>query len=383
MAGINIKQHRQRSLKHSAKKKDTGFSIEAILSKEISFGSNSFSDSKKEKFYSELNILLSSGLDLRSALELIENEQENQKEKDFFNEIKTNIISGKSLFEATQLTNKFSAYEIYSLKIGEESGRLKDVLNELNKYFSGKIKQRRQLISALSYPVVVLFTAFGAIYFMMGFIVPMFSDVFLRFGGELPAITRIVLSISEFVSKYALYTVSFLLILFIFLYSQRNKNIFRKFFSAIVLKMPFFGKLIQDIYLARFCHIMGLLSSAKVPMLQSIVMVTKMIGFYPIEITMKKIEEDILIGLPLHKSLEKYPIYSKRIVSLIKVGEEVNQLDNIFDKLAEQLTNEIEHKTGMLSSLLEPLLIIFLAFVVGIILISMYLPMFQLSSGLI
>lgn len=382
MAGINVKQYKEGRLKSNEKKKDKDFSIESILNKEINFGGNSFSDSKKEKFYSELNILLSSGLDLRSSLDLIENEQEKQKEKDFFNAIKENIIKGKSLFEATQLTNKFTPYEVYSLKIGEESGRLKDVLNELNKYFLGKIKQRRQLISALSYPVIVLLTAFGAIYFMMGFIVPMFSDVFLRFGGELPTVTRVVLSISEFVSNYALYTVLFLLILLVFLYSQRKKDTHRKFFSVIVLRLPFFGKLIQDIYIARFCHIMGLLSSAKVPMLQSVSMVAKMISFYPMEITMKKIEEDILTGSPLYKSLEKYPIYSKRIVSLIKVGEEVNQLDNIFEKLAEQLSNEIEYKTGLLSSLLEPLLIIFLALVVGTILISMYLPMFQLSSGL-
>lgn len=382
MAGINVKQYKEGRLKSNEKKKDKDFSIESILNKEINFGGNSFSDSKKEKFYSELNILLSSGLDLRSSLDLIENEQEKQKEKDFFNAIKENIIKGKSLFEATQLTNKFTPYEVYSLKIGEESGRLKDVLNELNKYFLGKIKQRRQLISALSYPVIVLLTAFGAIYFMMGFIVPMFSDVFLRFGGELPTVTRVVLSISEFVSNYALYTVLFFLMLLVFLYSQRKKDTHRKFFSVIMLRLPFFGKLIQDIYLARFCHIMGLLSSAKVPMLQSVSMVAKMISFYPMEITMKKIEEDILTGSPLYKSLEKYPIYSKRIVSLIKVGEEVNQLDNIFEKLAEQLSNEIEYKTGLLSSLLEPLLIIFLALVVGTILISMYLPMFQLSSGL-
>lgn len=357
--------------------------IEDILNIEIKFWGNTISNEKKEKFYSDLNILLSSGLDIKSSLELIESEQEKKVERLFFKKLKENIISGKSLSESLNETNKFTAYEIYSINIGEESGKLKDVLTELSKYYSGKIKQKRQLISALSYPIVVILTAFGAIYFMMGFIVPMFSDVFLRFGGELPFITIIVLKISSIVSQYAIYILLISFFCLSFIYKYRKKTEFKKISSIVLLKTPVLGKLIQDIYLARFCHIMGLLTSAKVPVLSSVKMVSKMIGFYPIETTLIYVEADILLGLPLNVSLSKHVIYSKRLISLIKVGEETNQLEEIFKKISEQLNNEVEHKTNIISSLLEPFLIIFLAMVVGIILIAMYLPMFNLSSGLI
>jgi type IV pilus assembly protein PilC len=126
---------------------------------------------------------------------------------------------------------------------------------------------------------------------------------------------------------------------------------------------------------------MTLLIGSRIPLLKAIDLVNAMIGFYPIEASLKKVQERILQGESLYKSLEEHAIYPKRMVYLIKVGEEVNQLELFFSTISKQYTEEVEHKTAMISSLMEPFLIIFLGLVVGVILVSMYLPLFQLSNS--
>lgn len=351
-----------------------------FLNKEIKFFGSSFGDKKKERFYSELAILFTSGVDIRSALELIEEEQTKEKDKLLFSKIKDSITSGAGLSAAIENTGMFSAYEYYSIQIGEESGRLTEVLQELSIFFGKKIQQKRQLTSALSYPAVLLVTSFGVLFFMMKFMVPMFSDVFKRFKGDLPYFTKLIIRLSDAFENYSLYFFIILTLLIIFLYSQRQTIWLRKTSANVLLRTPVIGSMVSKIYLARFCQSMNLLISAKTPLVKAIDLVKKMVGFYPIEASLDIIQEDIMKGQSLHTSLAKFKIYNKRMISLIKVAEEVNQLDTMFSKLAKQYSDEVDHQTSILGSLIEPIMIIFIGLLVGIILVAMYLPMFQMSS---
>ena len=355
--------------------------IFAFLNKDIELFGSGLSDKKKEAFYLEMSILLSAGVDIKSALEIIWEEQTNQKDKTLFSTLKNNIVAGTTLSDAIKLSEKFSDYEFFSLQIGEESGKLSLVLQQLAAYYQSKIKQRRQLVSALSYPLLVLSTSFGAIFFMMNFIVPMFADIFKRFGGNLPGITQAIVSISAIINNYILYVFVLLIALIFFLLSQKEKIWFKKYSAKAMIKIPLIGTLIKKIYLARFCYSMNLLISSKIPILRAIDLIKKMIGFYPIEVALTQIEAEILQGNSLHQSMSAHEVFPKRMVSLVKVGEEVNQLEEFFEKIAKQYTDEIEHQTGLIGSLIEPIMIIFLGLVVGIILIAMYLPLFQLSNS--
>jgi len=376
---IDLSKYDLKKEKTSIKKKES-FAFD-FLNKDIQLFGSELSDKKKERFYSELNILFSAGVDIKTALELIEEEQTKAKDKEVFRKIKESVISGGSLSNAIHQTEKFSPYEYYSLKIGEESGRLPEVLLDLASFFSKKIEQKRQIVNALSYPTIVLFTSFGAIFFMMKFVVPMFADVFKRFNGELPYLTKLIIKISEGFSHYSFYFFILLFSVIALFYSQRKKDWYRKATSSIALKLPIIGNMVQKIYLARFCHSMNLLVGAKTPLVNAIDLVKKMVGFYPIEYSLKVVQEDILRGESLYKSLSKFKVYNKRMLSLIKVAEEVNQLDVIFGKLAKQYGDEVEHQTSLLGSLIEPIMIIFLGLLVSVILIAMYLPLFQLSSS--
>lgn len=378
MAGIEIKNTRT---PQPAREPSQAAGLKELLNKDIQLFGNGFGDKKKERFYAELNLLLAAGIDIKTALELIAEEQPKAAGRELIGGIRNAVIGGSSLSDALQATGKFSAYEYYSIRIGEETGRMAEVLNDMAEYFSKKIRQRRKVSGALSYPLVVLSAAVLVVFFMMKFVVPMFADVFKRFQQELPPLTKSIISLSQSFSAYSGYFFLGILGLVIFCYAQRKQNWYRRFTSALVLRLPYFGRLVQKIYLERFCHAMHLLTSAKTPLVNALELVEKMAGYYPIETALGKVREDILHGKPLHESLAQFPVFNRRMVSLLRVAEEVNQLDMIFGKLSKQYTEEIDHETSLIGSVVEPVMIIVLGLLVAVILVAMYLPMFQLSSA--
>jgi type IV pilus assembly protein PilC len=217
---------------------------------------------------------------------------------------------------------------------------------------------------------------------MLNFIVPMFVDVFKRFNGEMPALTKNIIALSGFFKAYIGYMLLVIILLAGFLFSVRKTESFRAKSAVILLKLPLFGKIIRKIYLTRFCQSMALLLGTKTPMLRSLGLVKKMIGFYSFEKAIEVMESDIMHGKLLHQSMGQFDLFDTRIISLVRVAEEVNQLDVIFSKLNNQYNEELEHQIGMLSSLLEPAMIVIVGGLVSVILISMYLPLFQLSSSI-
>jgi type IV pilus assembly protein PilC len=278
-------------------------------------------------------------------------------------------------------TGKFSPYEFYSIEIGEETGTLNTVVKYLVSYYARVIEQKRKIISAFSYPVLVLLTAFGALSFMLGFVVPMFEEIFTRYGHDLPWITQIVVSISRYFTDNGLMIVFIAIIFVIFIFYLLKLPVVKKNLSFVLLKIPYFGELLQKIILLRFCTAFELLSKAHTPLSESLELLQKMITFYPIAISFEGIKQNIRKGESLYNSMKLYPIYDKRMLSLIRVAEQVNRLDQTFETLKEQYTEEINYKTTMMGNVLEPVLIILVGSIVGLILISMYLPIFEFSSS--
>nr|WP_121273811.1 type II secretion system F family protein [Pedobacter schmidteae] len=383
MATVDISKYQQKqgnkSLKNNAPK--PSFSLTELLSKDISFGSGKLSDKKKDSFFFELSTLLQSGIDLKNSLDLMTLDGIKDKHLGIIKQIKEKVIAGQSMALAVQNSGKFSDYDFFSIQIGEETGNLAEVMKDLAVYYRRKIAQQRKIVGALTYPLIVLSTSAAAVFFMLRFVVPMFSDVFKRFGGKLPWITQVVISFSAFVERFFVPGVLLLALLVYLIYRNRNSTGFRKVTSDMVLKIPVLGELVKKIYLARFCNTMRLLVSTKIPLLRAISMSGQTIVFYPLEVSLKKVEQGIMEGRALHECLRDFSIYPPKLVQLIKVGEEINKLDYFFENIATQYVDEIEHQTNTLSKLIEPLIIIFLGLVVGFILVAMYLPMFEMSNS--
>lgn len=364
------------------KSKNKSFDFEKLLKTEISLFGNSFSNKKKEAFYTELSVLLNAGISLKEALSLIEQEQKKRTDKELLQTIVEYLISGKSFSESIKGFKDFTEYEYYSIKIGEETGTLQKVTKELGLFFRRRNEQRRNVMNALSYPIVVLITATLSVLFMLRYVVPMFADIFKQNQVELPWLTKMVLKASSIFQNYFWLVVVLFLALFISRKLISKKIWYKKYTSKVLLKIPFVGELMRKMYIGQFTQAVALLTNAKVPVLNSIQLTKKMIDFYPLQIALEDVESKILLGSSLSESLKLHKVFDNKMISLLKVAEETNQNEFIFERLTTQYNEEIQYKSKMLSTVLEPLIIVFLGAFVAIILIAMYLPMFTLSTVL-
>jgi len=380
---MGIEMSRIERVKRPAKAVDTASKSTNTFDINLSFGIRLLKDTKKEEFYSEVFLLLQSGLDLKRSIEIFTNQQTVANAKNIFSGIEEKLVKGNSFSEALQQYPDFSAYEYYSIKIGEESGQLLEVLSELGDFYQRKMKQQKQLVSAFTYPTVILMTAIIAVGFMMNFIVPMFADAFKRFNSDLPGLTQFIVNLSEGFRHYWWLIMIVLAGTGLAIYSLQKIPEVRIWVSERIIHIPLFGILLQKIYLARFCQSMALMVTARTPLIVSLDLVGKMVGYLPLERALKEVSQEIYKGKMLNEAMASKPLFDQRMVSLIKVGEETNKLDVIFKKLYEQYSGEADHRTTMMNALLEPILIVVVGVLVAVILIAMYLPMFKIGNSMI
>lgn len=380
--GINLNDIAKEQGSNTKKDITTGSKLKELLNKDISFGRGGLSDKKKQAIFNDLHLLLEAGLDIKRVLELIVEEQKKKKDKEILEEIYKKVITGNSLSEAMEMSTYFTTYECYSVKIGEESGKLDEVLMHLRNHFEKKIDQKRQITSALSYPVLVMVVAFGAVAFMIGFVVPTFADTFKKLDIELPAVTKFIISLSDSFASIALGGLAVFAVMGAFYYLNKDKTWFQKGKAKVLLSLPVFGGILHLSYLTQFSQSMSLLLRAKTPLLDALGLIKKMINSYDLEQALDASKEEIMKGESLATTFSKYKIFPSRMIYLIGVGEEVNKLDGIFSQLAELYSKELEHRSKLLSTVIEPILIVFLGLIVGFILVAMYLPMFSITDML-
>lgn len=212
--------------------------------------------------------------------------------------------------------------------------------------------------------------------------VPMFEEIFTRSNNDLPPLTSFIIKVSNFLSNNFFIFIFIIAILIISDKILKRNNKYKLIKAQLILKIPLLGKLIKLFYLERFFQSMSLMVSSKVDILKSIELGRKMIGFPILEDSLGIVQQDIIKGMLLNESLKQFSIFNKRTIYLIKVGEEVNQLGKVFKKLNDQYADEFNYNIEILTNLLEPFLIILVGGFVAIILISMYLPMFQMGSNM-
>ncbi|WP_299432268.1 type II secretion system F family protein [uncultured Aquimarina sp.] len=362
------------------KQKDTSFDISEILTKEITLFGNSFNSKKKEQWYAELSVLLKSGIDLKSGLELLSETQKKEKDQKLMTKMLSQLIDGNSLSEILKKDKNFTDYEYYAIRIGEQTGQLAQITLELSDFYKRKNDLKREIVSALTYPIIVLFTALIVIFFMLRYVVPMFVDIFKQNNVELPAVTKAIINFSEFTGENGLLILICIAIGILSVTFVSKKKWYRKFLGNFQLKIPILGNYFRKIYMAQFTQALSLLTYAKVPMVDSIDLVKNMINFHPLQEGLQRTNQAVIAGDKLSASFAKSPIFDKKLIAMIRVAEETNQTEFIFQKLNEQYNQQVKHQSQVISNVLNPLLTIMVGIIVGVILIAMYLPMFRLSS---
>lgn len=365
------------------KEKPEGFDLNALLKKEVQLWGSAFGNKRKEAFYGELAVLLKAGVNLKDALTLVQESQKKDKHRDYLNKILEALVAGGSLSSSLQVHKEFTPYEFRSIAIGESSGTLPEVIAELGKFFERKNVQRRMLINALTYPMIILITAILVVIFMLRMVVPMFEDIFRQNDVDLPDITKLIVAASGFIGNYGWLVVLSVILIFIgYRYFKDNPR-FKSSRHNLLLRIPVLGTFLKTVYLAQFTQALALLTKSKVPMLHGLNLAGEMISSIPLQNALRKVGEQVVLGSSLHESLEGNPrIFDHKMITLVKVAEETNQTEFIFEKLHQQYHAEVEQRSKLLSTLLEPLIIVIVGIFVGVILVSMYLPMFKLSSVL-
>ena len=352
------------------------------MTRDISFGGTGISDQFKFRFYSDLHVLVSSGLDLKSAFDLLREESDSKSVQGrTLEEVATSVKKGLPLSVSLENQKGFTQYEFSTINIGEETGNLPKVLSDLSTYYDRKLKLRRELISAFSYPVMIMVVAFAAVAFMLAFVVPVFQDLFSRMNQELPWLTQQIVSLSDFAGSY--WWICLLLIVFVlaaYVLTRRNESV-RGTWQAVIWKMPLFGSFVTKSVLARFANSMGFLLSCNVTLLKALELSANMVDFAPLKGSIQRVSQGLIEGQSLEELLNQEQIFNKRFVAMMRVGEEINQLPEVFQHLGIQYQDDMERSTKNLSSFIEPVMIVFVGLMVGVILVAMYLPLFEMKGG--
>lgn len=356
--------------------------LDDLLKKEIVLFGERFGNAKKQAFYQELSVLLKAGISFKEGLTLIVESLKKNADKELIQSILNDVVNGKPFSEALLASKAFSEYEFYSLQIGEETGTTAQVCQELGLFYERKNEQKRIIIAALTYPSIVLTTAIVVVVFMLSYVVPMFQDIFKQNNVELPTLTKAVVKLSSWTKTYGSFAI-LLLVGLVFTGRIFKDNLkYRTILHFSLLKIPVLGTFITKVYLAQFTQAVALLTTAKIPLLNSIQMVKKMIRFVPLQDALDKVEISILKGNSLSVCLKENPLFDNRIISLVKVAEETNQTEYVFQQLSAQYNQEVVQQSKIMTTVLEPMIILFVGVLVAVLLVAMYLPMFQLSNAI-
>ncbi len=351
------------------------------LSREIKIPG--FSDRVKLKdvavFSRQFATMINAGLSLLRALYILAEQTENKALAEITNQVRIDVEKGASLSQALSKHPKaFNRLYIAMVKAGEIGGVLDSVLLRLADTIEKQVELRRKVKSAMTYPAVVAVLVLVIVSAMLLFIIPMFEDLYTELGGKLPLPTQILINISKIVRTYWW---------LIFGGEAAAVILFRKWigtesgrnqWDAIKLKAPVFGPLVRKTALARFSRTLSALVRSGVPILESLDIVAETAGNHVVAEATRDTQQAVKRGEPLARRLEEHPVFPPMVVQMMAVGEETGAMDEMLDKIADFYDQEVEATVDALTSLIEPLLIVVMGVAVGGMVISLYMPMFNI-----
>lgn len=330
-------------------------------------------------FLRQFATLISAGILLVESLDLLAEQTTNPRLKAILEDLSTEVQEGSPLsVSMSKHPAVFPNLLIQMIQSAEVSGRLEEVLEQMANYYEKQYRNKQKVTTAMTYPIVVGVLALVITAFLLIFIVPIFGEMFASFGSELPAITQMVLGLSQWFQKYWVLIFVFLLAtIFLLRYlSQRDKMAYS--FDYLQLKIPIIGMFLQKTILARMTQTLSSLLNSSVPILQALDVTSQVVDNRVVEEVLLAAKKDVEQGESLAKPMEAHWFFPNLIIQMIKVGEASGSLDEMLKKASDIYEQEVEEASEKLQSLIEPLLIVFLSVIVGFIVLSIVIPMFGL-----
>ena len=327
--------------------------------------------------------MIDAGLPLVQCLEILYSQQDNRTFRKILKNIKEDVEEGSTFADALKHhPEAFDDLFVNLVAAGEIGGILDIILNRLAAYIEKAAKLKKKVKGAMTYPIVVMVIAVLVVAVILIFVIPVFQSMFADFGKALPVPTQIVVAISNFVKSYILYMIVGLGIL-VFLFRRFYKtDRGEALIDNLVLKLPVFGMLIRKVAVAKFTRTLGTMISSGVPILDSLDIVAATAGNRTIEEAIRETRQSISEGRTIAEPLADSEVFPSMVVQMISVGEATGALDTMLGKIADFYDDEVDAAVEALTSMLEPFMMVFLGGTIGGLVVSMYLPIFQMAGAM-
>ncbi|MFZ4791769.1 MAG: type II secretion system F family protein [Candidatus Competibacteraceae bacterium] len=334
-------------------------------------------------FTRQICTMLTCGIAVVQALDMVGNSNRKPKVKALILDIKTEVESGTAFSKAL---GKHHLYfnDLYCSLVhaGEEAGVLEVLLDKIATYQEKSEALKVKVKKALTYPVIVLVFAFIVTAILLLFVIPTFEDLFKGFGAELPALTRMVIDLSKVFQKYWYLIIGGPVIAIVgFVEARKRSRAFAQWLDWMVLQLPLIGDLVAASANARFARTLSTLFSGGVPLVDAMLSVAGATGNYVYEKAVLQMRESVSIGQQLNFSMRQTNLFPDMVIQMIAIGEEAGSLGDMLAKVADFYEAEVDQKVDALTTMIEPLLMAFLAVVVGTLVVAMYLPIFKLAAA--
>src|SRR6059058_1057201 len=336
-------------------------------------------------FTRQLATLIDSGLPLLRSLNVLANQERDKVLKKTINDLADSVQGGSTLSDALALHPRiFNNLYVNMVKAGEVGGVLELVLNRLSEFQEKAAKIKNKILAAMVYPVIVMTMAVGIMGFLLVFIVPRFELIFQDLLGDkpLPPVTRFVIGLSGFMQSHGLVLLG-AVVLIVTAYkligrTRRGRLVIDNF----KLRMPLFGNLNRKTAISRFARTLGTLVTSGVPILQALNITRETAGNAAIAAAISQVHDSVKEGESIVQPLEASRSFPPMVISMIDVGEETGRLPDMLLKIADVYDDEVDNSVAALTAMLEPVMIVFLALVVGTIVIALFMPLISIISGL-
>jgi type IV pilus assembly protein PilC len=336
-------------------------------------------------FTRQLATLVDAGLPLLRGLRVLERQEMNATLKRIIGDLAVSIEGGSTFSEAlAQHPKVFNRLFVNMVKAGELGGVLEIVLNRLSEFMEKAQKIKGKVVAAMFYPAAVMFVAVAILTVLMVFVVPKFKEIFndMLEGKALPGFTNLVLGISEVIAKHFLWTLVGIVLVFIAFKFFLKTKFGRRLFDRLKLHFPLLGPVISKVAIARFTRTLGTLISSGVPILQALTIVKETSGNVIVGEAVALVHESVKEGETITAPLEASRVFPPMVISMVDVGEQTGALPEMLMKIADNYEDEVDNAVSAMTSLLEPIMIVFLAVIVGSIVIALFLPLIMLIDNL-
>jgi type IV pilus assembly protein PilC len=332
-------------------------------------------------FTRQLATMIDAGLAMVQSLNALADQTTNKIMRDVIKDVCARVEGGDSFSEALMKHPKvFNRLYVCMVGAGEKGGLLAEILSRLATYLENAARLRKKVKSAMMYPTVVSVVAILITIFLLVKVVPVFGEIFQSFGAKLPTPTQALIDLSEFVKKWLILILAVMGGgVYAWLYFIKTPP-GRQFWDSRRIRLPIFGSIAHKICLARFSRTLASLVRSGVPILEVLQIVSQTVGNVVMEKAIKTASSDIERGESISSALGKHPVFPSMIIRMITAGEQTGKIDNMLERIADFLDEEIETTLSGLTALIEPILIVFLGVVVGGMVICMFLPIFKMPE---